>query len=231
MSEIARIDADATFVSPLVVTPQSGQKKQRQKPLGQQLIEAGLIRQDQLDTALSHQASQSDQEVDATDSANEPIRTKRLGEIVAELGLVEEGDLLPMLGEQLGVEGVRLREGLIDPKAIRLIPREHAERMRALPLMRVRDELTVAMADPLDLAAVDALSRLSGCRIRPVFTLASGIERLLPRCYEEDFTVDSVTADLDVEQLELETEAIDLDLTGTQQLAEGSPVINLVNYA
>ena len=97
--------------------------------------------------------------------------------------------------------------------------------------MRVRDELTVAMADPHDLASIDTLARLSGCRIRPVFTLASGIDRLLPRCYEDDFTVDSVTADLDVEQLELETEAIDLDLTGTQQLAEGSPVINLVNYA
>ena len=98
--------------------------------------------------------------------------------------------------------------------------------------MRVRDELTVAMADPHDLA-VDryAGSRLSGCRIRPVFTLASGIDRLLPRCYEDDFAVDSVTADLDVEQLELETEAIDLDLSGAKRLAEGSPVINLVNYA
>jgi type IV pilus assembly protein PilB len=188
-----------------------------------------LGREDQLDSALSHQAAQSDRK-DAN-GTNEALPAKRLGEIVAELGLVEEGDLLPLLGEQLGVEGVRLREGLIDPLAVQLIPRGYAERLRALPLMRVRDELTVAMADPHDLASIDTLARLSGCRIRPVFTLASGIERLLPRCYEEDFSVDSVTADLDVEQLELETEAIDLDLTGTQQLAEGSPVINLVNYA
>ncbi len=145
--------------------------------------------------------------------------------------MVNEADLLPLLGEQLGVEGVRLREGLIDPLAVRLIPREYAERLHVLPLMRVRNELTVAMADPQDLAAIDTLARLSGCRIRPVFTLESGIERLLPRCYEEDFAVDSVTADLDVEQLELESEAIDLDFHGAQQLAEGSPVINLVNYA
>ena len=77
----------------------------------------------------------------------------------------------------------------------------------------------------------DTLSRVSGCRILPVLTLAASIERLLPRCYEDDFTVDSVTADLDVEELELETEAIDLDVSGSMQLAEGSPVINLVNYA
>jgi type IV pilus assembly protein PilB len=229
MSQLARIDVDGGRTPHLIVPATHRAKRPEQVPLGQRLIEAGLIREDQLDSALSHQAAQSQRSEDGVQA--EPVRTKRLGEIVAELGLVEEGDLLPLLGEQLGVEGVRLREGLIDPIAVRLIPKEHAERLRALPLMRVRDELTVAMADPLDLASIDTLARLSGCRIRPVFTLASGIERLLPRCYEEDFTVDSVTADLDVEQLELETEAIDLDLTGSQQLAEGSPVINLVNYA
>ncbi|MGI9473859.1 MAG: GspE/PulE family protein [Rubripirellula sp.] len=224
------IDVD-NRLAPRPVTPRAVDvQSQQQIPLGQRLIEAGLIRQDQLDTALSHQAAESQRAAQNEDGDKTPP-TKKLGEIVAELGLVDEGDLLPLLGEQLGVEGVRLREGLIDPIAVRSIPREHAEQLLALPLMRVRDELTVAMADPHDLAAIDTLARLSGCRIRPVFTLAVGINRLLPRCYEEDFSVDSVTADMDVEELELETETIDLDLSGTQQLAEGSPVINLVNYA
>ena len=207
-------------------------------PLGRRLVEAGLIREDQLETALAHQESEderlralAEQSGKATQGRTRQTRFKRLGEVVAELGLVDEGRLLPMLGEQLGVEGVRMREGLIDPVAVRLVPREYAERLKVLPLMRVRDELTVAMSDPQDLAAIDTLARVSGCRIRPVFTLRTGIERLLPRCYEEDFTVDSVTADLDVEQLELEADTIDLDLHGTQQMAEGSPVINLVNYA
>lgn len=207
-------------------------------PLGRQLIEAGLLREDQLETALAHQASEEERlqaiaAQEGTDSIGriKRQRFKRLGEVVAELGLVDEANLLPMLGTQLGVEGVKLREGLIDPTAVLLVPREYAERFQVLPLMRVRDELTVAMADPQDLSAIDALSDVSGCRIRPVLTLASGIERLLPRCYEDDFAVDSVTADLDVEQLEVESDAIDLDSHGTQQLAEGSPVINLVNYA
>jgi type IV pilus assembly protein PilB len=233
MSELTKIDCDANLAPRPVVPAALNQPSKTQTPLGQRLIEAGLIRQEQLDSALSHQATESERSSDTP--VEEPAKrhdpSNRLGEIIAELGLADEGDLLPLLGEQLGVEGVRLREGLIDPVAVRLIPRELAERLVALPLMRVRDELTVAMADPHDLAAVDTLARLSGCRIRPVFTLASGIERLLPRCYEDNFTVDSVTADMDVEQLELETDAIDLDLSGAQQLAEGSPVINLVNYA
>lgn len=221
-------------VAPRVVAPTAARKPSaRQVPLGQRLIEAGLILEEQLESALSHQEAESQRQAanDDQQNASVPRRSKRLGEIVAELGLVDEANLLPLLGEQLGVEGVRLREGLIDPLAVRQIPREHAERFRVLPLMRVGDELTVAMADPHDLAAIDALSRVSGCRIRPVFTLASGIDRLLPRCYEDDFTVDSVTADLDVEELELESDTIDLDIAGAQQMAEGSPVINLVNYA
>jgi type IV pilus assembly protein PilB len=235
MSELTNIDCD-TKLAPRPVVPTSLNKPTKvQVPLGQRLIDAGLIRQEQLDSALSHQAAESERstegQVATGNEEKKQSRNNRLGEVVAELGLVDEGSLLPMLGEQLGVEGVRLREGLIDPVAVRLIPRELAERLHALPLMRLRDELTVAMADPHDLASVDTLSRISGCRIRPVFTLASGIERLMPRCYEDNFTVDSVTADMDVEQLELETDAIDLDLSGAQQLAEGSPVINLVNYA
>ncbi|TWU49795.1 GspE/PulE family protein [Rubripirellula reticaptiva] len=236
-SPLPLIDADASLAAPIAMPDLREHLRSRKRgtPLGQRLMEAGLLRPDQLDSALTHQSAET-KRLQSRPAHSESLRakqgrTKRLGEVITELGLVEEADLIPHLGEQLGVEGVRLREGLIDPLAVSLIPRQDAERLHALPLMRVRDELVVAMADPHDLAACDALAQLSGCRIRPVFTLASSIERLVPRCYEDDFSVDSVTADLDVEQLELDTEAIDLDLSGSMQLAEGSPVINLVNYA
>ncbi|TWT93981.1 GspE/PulE family protein [Stieleria varia] len=237
MNSLFEIDHDHSVLPPITLPRDAAAITNAIVPLGRRLIEAGLIREDQLETALAHQAAEEERLRAIAlreNSSNEPAtrRTfKRLGEVVSELGLVDESNLLPLLGEQLGVEGVRLREGLIDPAAVRLVPREVAERFHVLPLMQVRGELTVAMADPQDLTAIDALSRLAGCKIRPVFTLASGIDRLLPRCYEEDFAVDSVTADMDVEQLELESDAIDLDLPDSQMLAEGSPVINLVNYA
>ncbi len=227
------IAANPTASPRVITTGTTARGSTTAAPLGKRLLDAGLLRADQLEAALLHQANESERARIRLSKipGTVPPQPKKLGEVIVELGLVDEADLLPMLGEQLGVEGVRLREGLIDPVAVRLIPREYAERMNVLPLMRVRDELTVAMADPQDLAAIDTLSRVSGCRVRGVFTLASGIERLLPRCYEADFSVDSVTADLGVEELELESETIDLDLHSTQQLADGSPVINLVNYA
>lgn len=234
--------------SPLVLVPREsasaiGSASGRSNggaPLGERLIAAGLLTPEQLENALAHQrgAARKNHADESSGGASPPransrSQSKPLGEVVTELGLVDETQLIPLLGEQLGVPGVRLREGLIDPQAIKLVPRADAERWRVLPLMKVRDELTIAMADPRDLATIDAVHQLTGLRIRPVLTLASAIERLLPRCYEDDFSVDSVTADLDVEELEVdsETPTLDLDGSGAHLLAEGSPVINFVNYA
>ena len=132
-----------------------------------------MIREDQLETALEHQRAEEDrlralsqQQGTASQGRTKRIHFKRLGEIVAELGLVDEADLLPLLGEQLGVEGARLREGLFDPNAVRLIPRDYAERLKVLPLMRIRDELTVAMADPQNVGALDDLRNFLGNEVQ-----------------------------------------------------------------
>jgi len=247
LSETGLADRGSAKPSPMVFVPPSDASSRRHSvgtcgvrrgsgaPLGERLIAAGLLTAEQLDNALDHQrlTCRKKHNGPGTSDPASPSRVKPLGEVVTELGLVDESDLIPLLGEQLGVPGVRLREGLIDPLAIRLIPRIEAERWCVLPLMKVRDELTIAMADPRDLATIDAIGQLTGLRIRPVLTLASAIERLLPRCYEDDFSVDSVTADLDVDELEVESDSqtIDLDSGDAHHLAEGSPVINLVNYA
>ena len=201
----------------LVMPPSDRVSSARPKPLGRRLVEAGLIHEEQLDSALQRQSQASG-------------NNKRLGEIIAEMGLVDDAQLMPMLGEQLGVPGVRLREGLVDPDAIARLPRQIAESFQVLPLVIVRNELVVAMADPQDLATLDRLSQMTGLGIRPVFTLASHVERLIPRCYEDDFSVDTETADYAEQDLDIQTDAIDLDHSGGASI-DGSPVINLVNYA
>jgi type IV pilus assembly protein PilB len=86
------------------------------------------------------------------------------------------------------------------------------------------------MAEPQNLDAVDQLQELTGLEIRPVLSLKSSIERIHPRCYEEDFKVDAVTADLDDTAIELKSDEVFFDTDSIQVLADGSPVINLVNY-
>lgn len=198
----------------LIIRRKSQQVLKNQPRLGERLVAAGLLNEEQLEAALRRQSSSNEQ----------------LGEILVDLGLVEEEKLLPHLAIQLGLRHVNLRDGLIDPKAVQLIPRDTAERLAALGLFIVRGELTVAMATPQDLDQIDELARVAKCRIRPVLALGASIRNLLPRCYEEGFEVDTVTADMEHGAVTFHEDAIHLELDNVNDLADGSPVINLVNY-
>jgi len=183
-------------------------------PLGQKLLRAGLINEIQLQKALELHGN----------------RGMRLGEALVALGLISESDILPLIGHQLNFPWVRLREGMVDPTVVRLIPRSLAEQLSCLALFRIHGELTVAMAEPQNLETVDLLEEMTRLKVRPVLSLRSSIERLLPRCYEEDFKVDVLTADLDDSAIELKSDEVYFDTDSIQVLADGSPVINLVNY-
>jgi len=183
-------------------------------PLGQRLVGANLIEQQELETALGRQAESGE----------------RLGEVLLELGFVTEEELLPYIESQLGHPAVRLREGLLDPQAVRLLPRQFAERHSVIALFKVRNELTVVTDDPLDLDKIDRIEHACGLTVRAAFAFRAAIDRMMRRAYEDDFHVDAVTADLDDAAVELRADATDMDVASVHQLVEGSPVINLVNY-
>lgn len=183
-------------------------------PLGQRLVAAGLINEEQLEKALELHGS----------------RGIRLGESLVALGLMNESDLLPLIGHQLNYPWIRLKEGLIDPDVVHHIPKAIAEQLGCIALFKVHSHLTVAMAEPQNLETVDMLEELTGLKVRPVLSLKSSIDRLIPRCYEDDFKVDAVTAGLDEAAIEIKSEEVFFDTDSIQVLADGNPVINLVNY-
>ena len=183
-------------------------------PLGERLVQAGLLTPEELQAALARQSA----------------RSSRLGEVLTEMGFVDEEDLLPYLAAQMGIESVRLRDGVIDPEAVKLLPRHHADRLEAVALMKVFDTLTVAMTEPQDLRRVDELERVTGLCVRPVLALRKGVVETLKRCYDGDFAVDAVTADIDRDSVAVAADSVSLDLKDLGSLADGSPIINLVNY-
>jgi type IV pilus assembly protein PilB len=183
-------------------------------PLGEALVAAGLIRREDLEGSLTRQTSSR----------------RRLGELLIEMGLIDEDRLLPFLGRRLGLPGTRLREGMVDPAVVREIPRNIAERLCVLAMFRVHRTLTVAMADPQNLLQIDELERLTGCRVNPVLALRTTIEKLLPRCYEEDYRVDDVTAGIEENAVEVQSDVVRVDLDTVADQADGSPIISLVNY-
>ena len=183
-------------------------------PLGEQLIAAGLLTEEQLKSALGRQQSTN----------------ARLGEVLVEMGFADETVILPFLEKQLGVQGVRLRDGMVDPDVVKVIPRALAESLGVLALFRVHGTLTVAMSEPRNLQQRDELARITRLRIRPVFALPVDIARMIERCYRDGFAVDSSTADLSDDSIKVDSGDAQSDLTDLGIVAEGSPIINLVNY-
>ncbi len=186
----------------------------QRRALGAQLMSAELITADELEAALKRQSE----------------KRLRLGEALVDLGFVSDEQILPYIQRQLGVPAVRLREGLIDPAVVKLLPRPTADRLMALPLFKVRDQLSVAMAEPQNLEHVDELERVTRLKVRPVFAFRATLERMIGRCYEDGFEVDEVTADLDGSAVELGDDVVEVDLESVEAMVEGSPIINLVNY-
>jgi type IV pilus assembly protein PilB len=185
--------------------------------LGDQLIKEGLITQEQLAEALARQ-----QETGG-----------RIGGALVEIGALSTSAMVQALSRRLGVRGCVLRHGLIDPKIAKCIPREEAERMRILPLFRVRDELTVAMIEPQSLPIQDRLRRLTGCQIRPVLALEDNLSEYQKKYLADEVNVDSFLASIEESDVFIsENEAVDEGpVTDLDKMVEGSPIINLVNLA
>ena len=89
----------------------------------------------------------------------------RFGEALVQLGIVAQEDIDWALANQWNIPYVRLKKDLVDRSAVELVPAALARQYGLLPLIRVGDELSVAMTDPLNQEAVAAVEQLTGCRV------------------------------------------------------------------
>src|SRR3954463_9613909 len=133
--------------------------------IGEVLVEEGILTEEQLQRALADQKATG----------------RMLGEMLVEQGVIEPQVLVNALARRLGFPGAHLRHGLIDPAILKLIGEEEATRLKAIPLFKVRDTLTVAMAEPQSLPAIDRLRQLTGCKIRPVLALENNITEFIKK--------------------------------------------------
>jgi type II secretory ATPase GspE/PulE/Tfp pilus assembly ATPase PilB-like protein len=110
--------------------------------------------------------SQMVTEVDVRRALDEQRRTgNRMGELFVDLGIVTQEDIDWALSNHLDIPLVKLDRRAIDPDAVRCVPAEMARRHGLIPLLRVGDELSVAMIDPLDRDAVRELETATGCAV------------------------------------------------------------------
>src|SRR5919106_3476015 len=133
--------------------------------LGDLLLKEGLISREQLDKAL----------LDGKQNGT------RLGYALVKLGYVTETDITKMLARQFRMPAVDLSRFEVDPRIAKLIPADLATKHLVLPLKRDGRTLTVAMADPTNIAVIDDLKFITRYDIFPViageFTLRSAVDR------------------------------------------------------
>ena len=153
--------------------------------------------------------------------------------MLVDQGVISGATLVQVLGNALGVRHVHLRHGLIDPAVMKLVGEAEAERLLAIPLFKVRDTVTVAMAEPQSLPTIDRLRQLTGCKVRPVLALEANLREFAKKYAGGRASVDSFLSSLAEQDVSVvEQEAVDEGpITDLDRMVAGSPIVNLVNVA
>lgn len=179
-------------------------------PLGERLISAGLISQDQLQVALKEQSR----------------RDEPLGRILVNLGLISEGMLRDTLGESLGHESIDLAKVIPDPDALQMVPKNIARRYRMLPINFDKNKkiLTLAMADTFNVVAMDQVAALLGSGVG-IATLVAGeaeIEVAIEQFYKFELSIQGILHEID-------TGEVDQINAGVENEEYSHPLIRLVD--
>jgi type IV pilus assembly protein PilB len=156
-------------------------------------------------------------------------RSQSLFQALIEQNIIDESTLILLMAEELGVPTINLTVFKVDKDIIKLIPQKIAIRYELLPLSKVGNSLTVAMADPLNILARDDLHQLTGCEINPIFTTTKDIRRAIDSYYSETKDMEDILQDAeDMGGADLEVIQEDDDKVGDVDGVD-APVIKMVN--
>lgn len=121
------------------------------------------------------------------------VQSINIGQALINSGILEEETLLKFLESKLHIPYVNLEDYSPDPKCFKFVSFADARRYRIIPLFKIEDVLTVAMADPLDLFAIDKIIETAECSIEPVIASEISIMKKIDEYYKVADTVDNIT--------------------------------------
>ena len=107
----------------------------------------------------------------------------RLSTSLVKLGIIADDDITAVVSRHCGVPAINLREFDLDLSVVRLVPAESATKYNVLPVGRSGTTLTLAMADPTNVFAMDDVKFMTGLHVEPVVASESAIREAIARCY------------------------------------------------
>ena len=121
------------------------------------------------------------------------VQNINIGQALINSGILSEDTLLKFLESKLHIPYVNLEDYNPDPKCFNFVAFADARRYRIIPLFKIEEVLTVAMADPLDLFAIDKIIETAECSIEPVIASEASIVKKIDEYYKVADTVDNIT--------------------------------------
>ncbi|WP_066292829.1 GspE/PulE family protein [Bacillus sp. FJAT-29937] len=175
--------------------------KQNRQRLGDLLVNAGLITEEQLVVTLKEKSD-----------------GQKLGDALLQRGYITEQQLIEVLEFQLGIPHISLYRYPFDTKLFNIIPKEIAKRQLLIPMKRDGDKLFVAMADPMDFFAIDDLRLSTGFQIETAIATKDDILRAINKYYDIDEGFEELLGE------DTQTETVQEEITD-----QDSPIVKLVN--
>jgi general secretion pathway protein E/type IV pilus assembly protein PilB len=152
-------------------------------------------------------------------------------QVLIDKGFLKEETLLPVLGEEFGLELVDLSHTKIDAGVLASMPQKLVHRKNLMPIARHNGTLIVATGDPFDAYAIDELQTLTGLHVLPVLAPPREIARLIKQYFGVGGdTVAALAEEAKGQQEDIEfLEALEADDSEMAKAAQEASVVRLVN--
>ena len=180
------------------------------------LTKAGLVEGKKVDAALEEATSQE----------------KPLSQVLVEQELVTERDLIGSIAMEMNIPPIDLAKTDVTTETLESLAQDLAEYYGVVPVARIGNILTVAVADPFDVLKLDDVALVTGCQLMPVVSTQATIMHAIDRFYRsneqemEELLDDMVDPELELTSGQTEEEEDTFDITAE---SGDSPVVKLVN--
>ncbi|MBU2549687.1 MAG: GspE/PulE family protein [Proteobacteria bacterium] len=185
------------------------------------LIESGLLTEERLRQSLSEARKNK----------------QKLGQYLVRNGIVREPEIVETIAQQLKID--KFEPGLypVDIDLAKLVPVDLAQKHRLAPIRKKGSLLTVAMTDPTDINALDAVEMASNCEVEPLVCTEQQLNELNGAIYGKYSNYDGMLEDIEELQYDVDSDEggeaasafEDVQVRSLQDMAEDAPVIRLVN--
>jgi type IV pilus assembly protein PilB len=181
--------------------------------LGDQMVKEGLLSPEQLQDALK-----------------EKNRTKKpLGEVLLSMDLTSLDRLNEFVAKKLEIPTVDLSSYTIDPEVISLFDEKIARKYKMIPLFKIKKALTVAMADPLDIFALDNVKGMIEFEIEPVIASEQSIVKAIDRFFGAKDYIQEMVGEVEKDEEKDLTPDKEPLIHEAEEVAEDKPIIKIVN--